>query len=127
MSVEGGAKAGFVAQDEKAYAYLKDKPKSPKGAGLRFVTFREDDRFRFKLVDADEAIVLTSVAFADPQACGRAIGAIKKAAVAGIALPTATRGDGGFDLSLDDGSTVASGDDADRFSQAMEALALLAA
>ena len=101
--------------------------KSPKGAGLRFVTFREDDRFRFKLVDADEAIVLTSVAFADPQACGRAIGAIKKAAVAGIALPTATRGDGGFDLSLDDGSTVASGDDAGRFIQAMEALALLAA
>jgi 3-isopropylmalate/(R)-2-methylmalate dehydratase large subunit len=32
MSVEGGAKAGFVAPDEKAYAYLKDKPKAPKGA-----------------------------------------------------------------------------------------------
>jgi len=31
MSVEGGAKAGFVAPDEKAYAYLKDKPKAPKG------------------------------------------------------------------------------------------------
>ncbi|HWC93624.1 MAG TPA: 3-isopropylmalate dehydratase large subunit, partial [Pseudolabrys sp.] len=32
MSVEGGAKAGFVAPDQKAYDYLKDKPKAPKGA-----------------------------------------------------------------------------------------------
>jgi 3-isopropylmalate/(R)-2-methylmalate dehydratase large subunit len=31
MSIEGGAKAGFIAPDEKAYAYLKDRPKSPKG------------------------------------------------------------------------------------------------
>src|SRR6202451_1023294 len=32
MSVEAGAKAGFIAPDEKAYAYLKDRPKSPKDA-----------------------------------------------------------------------------------------------
>ena len=31
MSVEGGAKAGFIAPDEKTYAYLKDRPKAPKG------------------------------------------------------------------------------------------------
>jgi 3-isopropylmalate/(R)-2-methylmalate dehydratase large subunit len=31
MSVEGGAKAGFVAPDEKVFEYLKDKPKAPKG------------------------------------------------------------------------------------------------
>jgi 3-isopropylmalate/(R)-2-methylmalate dehydratase large subunit len=31
MSVEGGAKAGFIAPDEKAYAFLKGRPKSPKG------------------------------------------------------------------------------------------------
>src|SRR5271168_3412337 len=31
MSVEAGAKAGFIAPDEKVYAYLKDRPKSPKG------------------------------------------------------------------------------------------------
>jgi 3-isopropylmalate/(R)-2-methylmalate dehydratase large subunit len=31
MSVEGGAKAGFIAPDEKAYTYLKDTPKAPKG------------------------------------------------------------------------------------------------
>jgi 3-isopropylmalate/(R)-2-methylmalate dehydratase large subunit len=31
MSVEAGAKAGFIASDEKTYAYLKDRPKAPKG------------------------------------------------------------------------------------------------
>jgi 3-isopropylmalate/(R)-2-methylmalate dehydratase large subunit len=31
MSVEGGAKAGFIAPDEKAFAYLKDRPKAPSG------------------------------------------------------------------------------------------------
>jgi 3-isopropylmalate/(R)-2-methylmalate dehydratase large subunit len=31
MSVEAGAKAGFIAPDEKAFAYVKDRPKSPKG------------------------------------------------------------------------------------------------
>src|ERR1700687_6075259 len=33
MSVEAGARAGFIAPDEKAYAYLKDRPKAPKGKG----------------------------------------------------------------------------------------------
>src|SRR5262249_25800181 len=31
MSVEGGDKAGFIAPDQKAYDYLKDRPKAPKG------------------------------------------------------------------------------------------------
>ncbi len=31
MSIEGGARAGMVAPDEKTYAYLQDRPKSPKG------------------------------------------------------------------------------------------------
>ena len=31
MSVEAGAKAGFIAPDEKAYEYLKGRPKAPKG------------------------------------------------------------------------------------------------
>jgi len=31
MSVEGGAKAGFIAPDDKAYAYLKGRPKAPAG------------------------------------------------------------------------------------------------
>ncbi|MDX2205535.1 MAG: 3-isopropylmalate dehydratase large subunit [Hyphomicrobiaceae bacterium] len=32
MSIEGGARAGMVAPDELTYAYLKGRPKSPKGA-----------------------------------------------------------------------------------------------
>ncbi|MCC6949455.1 MAG: 3-isopropylmalate dehydratase large subunit [Bradyrhizobiaceae bacterium] len=31
MSIEGGARAGMVAPDEKTYAYLKDRPRAPKG------------------------------------------------------------------------------------------------
>ena len=31
MSVEAGAKAGFIAPDEKTYAYVKGRPKAPKG------------------------------------------------------------------------------------------------
>jgi 3-isopropylmalate/(R)-2-methylmalate dehydratase large subunit len=31
MSIEGGARAGMVAPDDKAFSYLKDKPKAPKG------------------------------------------------------------------------------------------------
>src|SRR5512145_909672 len=32
MSIEGGARAGMVAPDQKTYDYLKGRPKSPKGA-----------------------------------------------------------------------------------------------
>ena len=31
MSIEGGARAGLIAPDEKTFEYLKDRPKSPKG------------------------------------------------------------------------------------------------
>src|ERR1700680_4229294 len=52
MSVEGGAKAGFIAPDEKAYAYLKDRPKAPKGAAwdqaVRYwETLKSDDGAHF--------------------------------------------------------------------------------
>ena len=32
MTIEGGARAGLVAPDEKTFTYLKDRPKAPKGA-----------------------------------------------------------------------------------------------
>jgi 3-isopropylmalate/(R)-2-methylmalate dehydratase large subunit len=32
MSIEGGARAGMVAPDETTYAYIKDRPRAPKGA-----------------------------------------------------------------------------------------------
>jgi 3-isopropylmalate/(R)-2-methylmalate dehydratase large subunit len=46
--VEGGAKAGLIAPDEKTYEYLKDRPKSPKGAAWDaarryWETLRSDD------------------------------------------------------------------------------------
>lgn len=31
MSIEGGARAGLIAPDEVTFAYIKDKPKAPKG------------------------------------------------------------------------------------------------
>jgi 3-isopropylmalate/(R)-2-methylmalate dehydratase large subunit len=48
MSVEAGAKAGFIAPDDKVYAYLKDRPKAPKGeawdaARRHWDTLRSDD------------------------------------------------------------------------------------
>src|SRR6202161_1495496 len=50
MSVEAGAKAGFIVPDEKAYAYLKDRPKSPKDAA-----WDEARRFWDTLSSADGA------------------------------------------------------------------------
>jgi 3-isopropylmalate/(R)-2-methylmalate dehydratase large subunit len=32
MSIEGGARAGLIAPDETTYAYMKDRPRAPKGA-----------------------------------------------------------------------------------------------
>jgi len=34
MSIEGGARAGLIAPDEATFAYIKDKPKAPKGKAL---------------------------------------------------------------------------------------------
>ena len=31
MTIEGGARAGLIAPDEKIFEYLKGKPMSPKG------------------------------------------------------------------------------------------------
>jgi 3-isopropylmalate/(R)-2-methylmalate dehydratase large subunit len=55
MSIEGGARAGMIAPDEKAYDYLKDRPKSPKGkdwdAALRYWdTLRTEDGAHFDRV-----------------------------------------------------------------------------
>src|ERR1041384_173877 len=32
MSIEGGARAGLIAPDETTFAYVKDRPRAPKGA-----------------------------------------------------------------------------------------------
>src|SRR5271167_2971227 len=52
MSVEAGAKAGLIAPDEKAYGYLKGRPKAPKDkdwdAAMRYwETLHSDDGAKF--------------------------------------------------------------------------------
>src|SRR5881398_1583181 len=52
MSIEGGARAGLIAPDEKAFDYLKGRPMSPKGenwdAAMRYwETLRSDDGAHF--------------------------------------------------------------------------------
>src|SRR3954467_13403930 len=52
MSIEGGARAGIVAPDEKAFAFLKGRPMSPKGeawdAAMRYwETLRSDEAAHF--------------------------------------------------------------------------------
>jgi 3-isopropylmalate/(R)-2-methylmalate dehydratase large subunit len=34
MSIEGGARAGLIAPDEKTFAYIKDRPMAPRGEAL---------------------------------------------------------------------------------------------
>ena len=61
MSIEGGARAGMVAPDETTFAYVKDRPRAPKGAAwdaaLRYwETLRSDeDAFFDKIVRLDGA------------------------------------------------------------------------
>jgi 3-isopropylmalate/(R)-2-methylmalate dehydratase large subunit len=52
MTVEGGARAGLIAPDEKTYAFIKDRPRAPKGAAWdearRFwETLQSDDGAHF--------------------------------------------------------------------------------
>uniref|UniRef100_A0A9E7ZFG1 3-isopropylmalate dehydratase large subunit n=1 Tax=Bosea sp. NBC_00436 TaxID=2969620 RepID=A0A9E7ZFG1_9HYPH len=61
MSIEGGARAGMVAPDEKAFAYLKGRPKAPQGAAwdaaVRYwETLRTDEGAHFdRIVRLDAA------------------------------------------------------------------------
>ena len=52
MSIEGGARAGLIAPDEKTFAYIKDKPRAPKGeawdrAVAYWSTLHSDDGAHF--------------------------------------------------------------------------------
>ena len=55
MSIEGGARAGMIAPDEKTFAYLKGRPKSPKGgawdmAMAYWQTLKSDDGAHFDAI-----------------------------------------------------------------------------
>jgi 3-isopropylmalate/(R)-2-methylmalate dehydratase large subunit len=62
MTIEGGARAGMIAPDEKAYAYLKDRPRAPKGkawdaARKYWDTLKTDDGAHFDrhlILDAND-------------------------------------------------------------------------
>ncbi|HJZ34524.1 MAG TPA: 3-isopropylmalate dehydratase large subunit [Hyphomicrobiaceae bacterium] len=52
MSIEGGARAGMVAPDDKTFAYLKGRPKAPKAAAWEqaldyWRTLKSDDAAQF--------------------------------------------------------------------------------
>src|SRR4029079_18652676 len=61
MSIEGGARAGLIAPDETTFAYVKDKPRAPKGAAWDMAldywqTLKSDDGAHFdKVVVLDAA------------------------------------------------------------------------
>ena len=61
MSIEGGARAGLIAPDEKTFDYLKGRPKAPKGAAwdmaMRYwETLQSDEGAHFdREIDLDAA------------------------------------------------------------------------
>jgi 3-isopropylmalate/(R)-2-methylmalate dehydratase large subunit len=61
MSIEGGARAGMIAPDEKTYAFIKGRPKAPKGAAWDMAmkyweTLHTDDGAHFdRVVTLDAA------------------------------------------------------------------------
>ena len=63
MSIEGGARAGLIAPDETTYAYVKDKPRAPKGGAFDtaleyWKTLHTDEGAHF-----DKVIVLDAAKF----------------------------------------------------------------
>jgi 3-isopropylmalate/(R)-2-methylmalate dehydratase large subunit len=63
MSIEGGARAGLIAPDEKTFAYLHGRPKSPKGA-------QWDAAMRYwETLKTDEAHISTVKSASMPPIC----------------------------------------------------------
>jgi len=61
MTIEGGARAGLIAPDDKTFEYIRDKPKAPKGAAFDqaleyWKTLHTDEGAHFdKIVTLDAA------------------------------------------------------------------------
>jgi 3-isopropylmalate/(R)-2-methylmalate dehydratase large subunit len=61
MTIEGGARAGLIAPDEKTFAFIKDRPKAPKGAAWDMAmkywqTLKTDEGAKFdRVVKLDAA------------------------------------------------------------------------
>ncbi|MCK9489011.1 MAG: tryptophan--tRNA ligase [Xanthomonadales bacterium] len=115
-----------------AMQWQADKtPASDRQAQPRLVTFRQDGRFRFKLLAADGASVLESVDFADPRSCGLAMATVKRLGpeIGMRAVAGAGDGDAGteavevFDPA--DGSVLAHGADAATARAVLDIIGLL--
>ncbi len=69
MSIEAGARAGMIAPDETTFAYLKDRPRSPKGAAwdaalARWKSLASDPGARFDAqVDIDAAALTPMITY----------------------------------------------------------------
>jgi 3-isopropylmalate/(R)-2-methylmalate dehydratase large subunit len=55
MTIEGGARAGLIAPDEKTFAYIKDRPRAPKGMAWDMAleywkTLKSDDDAHFDTI-----------------------------------------------------------------------------
>ena len=66
MSIEGGARAGLIAPDEKTFAYLAGRPKSPKGKAWEMAidywrTLRSDEGAHFDRVVRLDAATLPPI------------------------------------------------------------------
>ncbi len=66
MSIEGGARAGMIAPDEKTYAFIKGRPKAPKGAAWdmamrHWETLHSDDSAEFDAEVRLDAAVLPPI------------------------------------------------------------------
>ncbi|WP_306120602.1 MULTISPECIES: 3-isopropylmalate dehydratase large subunit [unclassified Roseitalea] len=63
MSIEGGARAGMIAPDETTFAYIKDRPRAPRGKAWDMAldywkTLHSDDDAHFdKIVTLDAAVL----------------------------------------------------------------------
>jgi 3-isopropylmalate/(R)-2-methylmalate dehydratase large subunit len=87
MSIEGGARAGMVAPDDKTYAYLKERPKAPKGAlwdhaRAHWATLRTDEGAHFDAeVRLDAAALPPIVTWGtSPQDVATILGSVPRAA-----------------------------------------------
>jgi len=64
MAIEGGARAGLIAPDEKTFAYIKGRPKAPKGAAWEMAVLAWQDLFTDEGAHFDKVVTLDAAKIA---------------------------------------------------------------
>jgi 3-isopropylmalate/(R)-2-methylmalate dehydratase large subunit len=64
MAIEGGARAGLIAPDEKTFAYIKGRPKAPKGAAWEMAVAAWQDLFTDEGAHFDKVLTLDAAKIA---------------------------------------------------------------